>query len=155
MSSDPNNRLPLSPDDVRGALRALRDDAPSGEQEFGAELHRRLVAAGTPPDPSWFGRLRDAFAPIRPLLTGAVLGALVTATAFMLLGAARPARDPGTSVDREGAPAVQSVDRPVLRPTGTRSTRTLGDHHPTRDRLGDDIGAAERAERPRSRGERR
>jgi hypothetical protein len=159
MSSEPHDKpppsAPLAPDDVRGALRALREDVPRGEQEFGSELHRRLVAAGTPPShPSWLGWLRDAFAPIRPLLTGAVLGALVTATAFMLLGPGRPARDADTSVGREEPPAVPSVQRPLPRPAGGRPGRTFGDHHPVRDRLGDDIGA-QRAERSRGHRERR
>ena len=150
MSSD-SPKHPLSPEEVRAALRALGADAAPGEREFAAALHRRLVAAGTPPALTWLGRLRGALAGSRPVLTGAVLGALVTATAFLLIGANRGGRDTGATVDRE-TPAAP-VDRPVLRPSSpgapTKAVRTLGDHRLTRDRLGEDIGA-ERPERARA-----
>jgi hypothetical protein len=126
------------------------------DREFGAELHRRLAAAGEPPAFGWLARLREAVTRARPVLTGAVVGALVTATAFMLLGA-RPPRDAETTVDRSAsAPEVieaaptQVTGHPASRPPGGRAVRTMGDRHVTRDRLGDDIGA-ERPERSHSR----
>jgi hypothetical protein len=147
---------------VRGVLRELAHEA-GGDQaqtdtdarEFGAELHRRLAAAGEPPAFGWLARLREAVTRARPVLTGAVVGALVTATAFMLLGA-RPPRDAETTVDRSAsAPEVieatpAQVTGRTSRPPGGRAVRTMGDRHVTRDRMGDDIGA-ERPERSHGR----
>ena len=83
---------PLTPDAVRGALRELGHAELEDDREFGAELHRRLAAAGEPPAFGWFAWLWTGIQSARPMLTGAVLGALVTATAFLLLArAGRPA----------------------------------------------------------------
>jgi hypothetical protein len=148
---------PLSPDEVRGALRELVHQAQPDEREFGAELHRRLAAAGEPPTLGWFAWLRDGFASARPMLTGAVLGALVTATAFLLLGARGPARDTNETVDesverRASAPPPALIEeRPAPRPAMMGRGRTMGDRHVTRDRMTDDIGA-ERPERLHGRG---
>jgi len=148
---------PLSADEVRCALRALGQvqeqeprpgEAHADAREFGAELHRRLVAAGAPPVLTWLGaclgRLRDAFWANRPVLTGAVLGALVTATVFLLLGTNRGGRDAHTTVGTEPASAIEQGL--VVRPALAKSVHTLGDRHVARDRLGEDIGA-ERPER--------
>jgi hypothetical protein len=156
----PANKLPSSPDDVRGVLRELRDDPLANEREFTAQLHRRLVAAGAPPSASWLGRLADAARELwhdlrgdraqkRSLVTGALVGALVTAVVFSWLSASRPTRE----AVREAASDEQTVGvaeppRPVLRPD--RKSHTAGDRRLTRDRMGVDIGA-ERPERARPR----
>ncbi len=157
MSAQPPKH-PLSEDEVRRTLHGLGrvqgqgDDQADEARGFDAELHRRLVAAGAPPALTWLGRLREAFTTSRPVLTGAVLGALVTATVFLLLGSNRGGRDAHTTVGRE--PATGTIERPLLRPASTKSVHTLGDRRVTRDRLGEDIGA-ERPERPHPRAEKR
>jgi hypothetical protein len=154
---------PNSPDDVRGALADLRDDPLPDDREFGARLHRRLVAAGPPPGATWLGRLaegaRDLWQDLRgdrpqkrALLTGAVLGALVTSIAFTWFAGPRA---PTQEALREASPELQPVrvsepSPPVLRPASPeRKSHTLGDRRLTRDRMGTDIGA-ERPERPHS-----
>lgn len=170
MSSRPPKAsgAPLSPDEVRGALRELGRRAEAAEateldeREFGAELHRRLAAAGEPPAYGWLARLQESVARARPMLTGAVLGALVTATAFLLLGARGPARDTNEtveSIDRSASapPPALIEERPAPRSAPSMSPsmmgrgRTMGDRHVTRDRMTDDIGA-ERPERLHGRG---
>jgi hypothetical protein len=160
MSSRPPKApgAPLSPDEVRGALRELGHrplQTEADEREFGAELHRRLAAAGEPPTFGWFARLWEGVARARPMLTGALLGALVTATAFLLLGARGPARDVETTVDRSASapPPALIEERPTPRPSPSMMGRgrTMGDRHVTRDRMTDDIGA-ERPERLHGRG---
>jgi hypothetical protein len=154
MSSDTQKSLSLSlPEDVRDALAALGNETPPDEREFAARLHRRLAAAGAPPASGWLERLQTRGAEVwqeavqkRSLVTGAVLGALATATAFLLLSGGRPLRDgtPAASPDDETA----DVETPGSDPAERGSQRAVGDRHITRDRLGEDIGA-ERAERPR------
>jgi hypothetical protein len=154
MSSDSSKSPPL-PEELRAALEALGNETPPEEREFSARLHRRLVAAGAPPAPGWLERLgvseiwqelsRDARQK-RSLLTGAVLGALATATTFLVLSSGHPLRDasPTASPDDETA----DVDDPSLGPADRKAQRAVGDRRPMRDRLGEDIGA-ERPERPR------
>jgi hypothetical protein len=154
MSSDTLKSLPL-PEDVRDALEALGNEPPPDEREFAARLHRRLAAAGAPPTPGWLERLCAATADLwqevaqkRPLITGAVIGALTTATAFLLLSGGHPLRDgnPAVSPDDETA----DVDSPGPVPAERKpQQRAVGDRHLTRDRLGEDIGA-ERPERSRA-----
>jgi hypothetical protein len=75
-----------------------------------------------------------------------VLGALATATAFLVLSG-HPLREgsPAASPDDD----VADVDVPgTLDPAEHKTLRAVGDRRITRDRLGDDIGA-ERAERAR------
>jgi hypothetical protein len=157
MSSRPPKApgAPLSPEEVRGTLRELGAQPLEDEREFGAELHRRLAAAGEPPAFGWLAWLREAVVGARPMLTGAVLGALVTATAFLLLGGRGPTRDVETTVERSAsAPTPAPIEeRPTQRPMGGRG-RTYGDRHVTRDRMTDDIGA-ERPERLHGRYDRR
>ncbi|HEX4405076.1 MAG TPA: hypothetical protein VH560_09630 [Polyangia bacterium] len=160
MSADsptPSQRaLPVVVREALDAVRAGDGDAPVDEREFAAQLHRRLVAAGPPPS-TWLERLRE-FARAaghdspqqRSLLTGAILGALATATTFLLLsnshplhetGAARPGVETSSAqVKMKGEPSatVSGVDH--------KGHRAVGDRRPTRDRLGLDIGA-ERPER--------
>jgi hypothetical protein len=149
-----------SPDHVRGLLRELRAETPAGEREFAARLHRRLVAAGAPPTASWVGRLAEGAREVwqelvgdhpqrRSLLTGAVLGALVTAVVFTLLSGSRATSEalvepaPAQRSDAWGVPS----SRPVLRPSMTEhKSHTAGDRRLTRDRMGTDMGAG--AERP-------
>ena len=149
-------RTPLLPQELRDVLDGLGNEAPPDEREFAARLHRRLVAAGPPPSPTWLERLhaggaelwqelvRDA-RPKRSLLTGAMLGALATATAFLLLS--------GGHISRDNNPAgpddeTADVDSPSAGPA-RKAQRAVGDRRPTRDRLGEDIGA-ERPERARN-----
>jgi hypothetical protein len=150
MSSDTQKSLPL-PEDLRDALIALGSETPPDEREFSARLHRRLAAAGPPPVP---GTLERAWATAvdfchdllhrRSLLTGAVLGALATATLFMILTGGHPLRDatPTTGPEDETA----DVDAPGLDTSEHKALRAVGDRRITRDRLGEDIGA-ERPER--------
>jgi hypothetical protein len=154
MSSD-SSKSPAFSGDLRDVLDELGNETPADEREFSSRLHCRLVAAGPPPAPGWLERLgaggvelwqeigRDARQK-RSLLTGAVLGALAMATAFLLLSGGRPLRDgnPAVSPDDETA----DVDSPSLGPAERKAQRAVGDRRPTRDRLGDDIGA-ERPER--------
>jgi len=157
MSSDPNKSLHL-PEDLRNVLGTLGHETPPDEREFAARLHRRLVAAGPPRAPGWLERLGTSGAALwqdhgsdarqkRTLLTGAVMGALATATAFLVLAGGRPARDgnPATGPDDETA----DVDSPSVGPAERKAQRAVGDRRPTRDRLGQDIGA-ERPERVRA-----
>jgi hypothetical protein len=65
------------------ALKDLRVDPPGGH-EFGAALHRRLVAAGAPPAPSWTARLREALTR-RPALLWPSVGVLCGVLAFVTL----------------------------------------------------------------------
>jgi hypothetical protein len=166
MSTGPQRSAPSAPsvDAIRGALRGLRDEASPDEREFAARLHRNLVAAGAPPSTTWLGRLVDSGRDLwrelgrdrpqkRTLLTGAVLGALVTATALSVLTGARPGHDTVRGPMRAGGEVwgADEAGPPVLRPGAApehKTPRTAGDHRPTRDRMGADIGA-ERPERPR------
>jgi hypothetical protein len=162
MSTDPSKSPPLS-EDLRGALDALGREAPPDEREFSARLHRRLVAAGPPPALGWLERAAAAGVELlqelardarqkRSLLTGAVIGALATATTFLLLSGGRPLHDgtPAASPDDETADVdgPNGPNGPTLGPTDRKAQRAVGDRRLTRDRLGDDIGA-ERPERAR------
>ena len=128
-----------SHEEVRGALRALGAEAPPGEREFAARRHRRLAAAGPPPAVTWLDNLLDDARESwrdrqrRSLLTGALVGALVTATVFTLLAGARPrARGDGALVFSPGvAPAIRSLDRPSARPDH-KASHALGDHRSLR-----------------------
>jgi hypothetical protein len=151
MTSDTLKSLSL-PEEVRDVLDELGKEAPPDEREFSARLHRRLAAAGPPPPPGWLERLSAGSAAIwqdapqrRSLVTGAVLGALATATAFLVLSG-HPFRDsnPAASPDDETA----DVDNPALDSGEHKTLRAVGDRRITRDRLGEDIGA-ERPERSR------
>jgi hypothetical protein len=153
MRAAQTSRSSRSPEEVRGALRALREETPPGEREFTARLHRRLAAAGPPPAETWFARLvasllRDPWRDMqrRALLTGALVGALVTATLFTLVAGARsaPPPDAGATSSRL-APTMRYFDRPNLH-ADRKSPRTLGDRRSLRDRLGADF-AADRPER--------
>ncbi len=153
MSSDTQKSLPL-PEDVRDALAALGSEAPPDEREFSARLHRRLAEAGAPPAPGWLERAQGIGADLwqealqkRSLVTGAVLGALATATAFLLLSGGHPLHDGGPTVSPDDETA--DVDGPGITPSDRKQQRAVGDRHLTRDRLGEDIGA-ERPERPRA-----
>jgi hypothetical protein len=156
MSSDSSKTPPL-PEELRDVLATLGNETPPDEREFAARLHRRLVAAGAPPSPTWLERLNASGAELwqefardarqkRSLLTGAMLGALATATAFLLLSGGHPLRDanPASGPDDETA----DVDSPSTGPAERKAQRAVGDRRPTRDRLGEDIGA-ERPERSR------
>ena len=77
--------------DLANRLRALRVDAP--DAGFNAALHRKLVAAGPPPEPSWWRRLAGQLeqlvqAPGRALLFPA-LGVAVAVVVFLGLGQQR------------------------------------------------------------------
>jgi hypothetical protein len=152
MSSE-GRKTPDSPDDVRGILRELGAETPPDEREFAAKLHRRLVAAGAPPAAPWLGRLGEGARELwrelagdrpqrRSLLTGAVLGALVTALAFTLLSGSRDT--PEAAVEPAPAPQVEAwgvvpAPRTPPRPgAGEHKSHTAGDRRPTRDRLGSD-----------------
>jgi hypothetical protein len=78
-------------------------------------------------------------------VTGAVLGALATATAFLVLSG-HPLRDGNPAASPEDD--IADVDTPGLDASGPKTVRAVGDRRIMRDRLGDDIGA-ERAERAR------
>jgi hypothetical protein len=145
-----------SPEEVRGALRALAEETPPGEREFTARLHRRLAAAGPPPAETWLARLvasfRDPWRDVqrRALLTGALVGALVTATLFTLVAGAGSGPQPHTGVTSSRlAPTMRYFDRPNLH-ADRKSPRTLGDRRSARDRLGADF-AADRPERAHAR----
>jgi hypothetical protein len=143
---------------VREALEALNEidgGTLPNEREFSAQLHRRLVAAGPPPA-TWLEHLRDFARALghdspqqRSLLTGAILGALATATTFLLLSNSHPLHETGSA-----RPAVETSALGVEDPNGPsgasagehKGQRAVGDHRSTRDRLGLDIGA-ERPER--------
>jgi hypothetical protein len=167
MSAPPFKSVP-SLEDVRDVLEALGSEAPPDEREFAARLHRRLVASGAPPPPSWLDgllegcregwlgwldRLHATGADLwhdtsqkRSLLTGAVLGALAMATAFMLLSSGRPVRDGNAAASPNNGDDTADVDSAGAGPAERKSQRAVGDRRPTRDRLGEDIGA-ERPER--------
>jgi hypothetical protein len=167
MSAPPLKSLP-SLEDVRDVLEALGSEAPPDEREFAARLHRRLVASGAPPPPSWLegwlegwreawlgwlDRLAATGADLwhdtsqkRSLLTGAVLGALVMATVFMLLSGGRPLREANPAASANNSDDTADVDGRGAGPAERKSQRAVGDRRPTRDRLGEDIGA-ERPER--------
>jgi hypothetical protein len=159
-STSPSPSPSGAPADLRGALRALGEEAPPGEREFAARLHRRLAEAGAPPERTWLDGVLSPFgeglrAPWhemqrRTLLTGALLGALVTAAAFLLVASARPpSRDDSRVVSvHASAPVMRYLDRPNLR-AERKSPHTLGDRRSARDRLGADF-AADRPERPRA-----
>jgi len=168
MSSDSNKTPPL-PEDLRVLFDALGREAPPDEREFAARLHRRLVAAGPPPVPGWLERLGASVGELaqeigrdlrqkRSILTGAVIGALATATAFLLLSGGHPLRDttPAANPLNETAETAEPGDVDTTNgsnrgPSERAAQRAVGDRHLTRDRLGDDIGA-ERPERSRARG---
>jgi hypothetical protein len=146
MSSDSNR--PQLPEDLRDLLREMGQETPPGEREFAARLHRSLAAAGQPPTSGWLERLGGGLGEQkRSLLTGAVLGALATATAFLLLSNGRPLRDGNPAASPEDEMA--DVDTPSLGPGDRKAQRAVGDRRITRDRLGEDIGA-ERPERARA-----
>ncbi len=143
---------------VREALETLEGDTPPNEREFSAQLHRRLVAAGPPPS-TWLERLRDFARAVghdspqqRSLLTGAILGALATATTFLLLSNSHPLH--GTGAARSGVETTSRAQIQMQMDDSSAATagvehkgqRAVGDRRPTRDRLGLDIGA-ERPER--------
>jgi hypothetical protein len=151
MSSDTQKCLPLP---VRDTLTDLGKDAPPDAHEFSARLHRRLVSAGAPPVPGWLDRARELWRTLghdtpqkRSLLTGAILGALATATTFLLLSGGHPLRGAGPA--RPGDETSSLDGAPSALPGGVdrHGQHAVGDHRPTRDRLGEDIGA-ERPERP-------
>jgi hypothetical protein len=161
MSADspnsPGSQRSLLTDEVRKALADARSEELPDEREFAARLHRRLAEAGPPPTPGWLERLLAAVsdlwqgaAPKRSLVTGALLGALATAAAFLLLQG-RPWRDgpPATTPDDETA----DVEGAVVTPVGRKTQRAVGDRRLTRDRLEQDIGA-ERPERAHDRADR-
>jgi hypothetical protein len=158
MSSDspksPNSQRSLLTDEVREALAAARSEELPDEREFAARLHRRLAAAGPPPAPGWLERLSasvvdlwQGVAPKRSLVTGALLGALATAAAFLILQG-RPWRDgpPAAAPDDETADVGSAIEGSVVAPVGRKAQRAVGDRRLTRDRLEQDIGA-ERPER--------
>jgi hypothetical protein len=151
MTFDTQRSLQL-PKEVRDALDDLRQETPPDEREFSARLHRRLVAAGPPPAPNWFERLQGWASDLwqdtsqkRTLVTGAVLGALATATAFLLLSTGHPLHDGGPAVSPDDDTA--EADTPGLDRSEHKALRAVGDRRITRDRLGEDFGA-ERPERP-------
>jgi hypothetical protein len=141
---------------VREALEALKEidgETLPNEREFSAQLHRRLVAAGPPPS-TWLEHLRDFTRALghdspqqRSLLTGAILGALATATTFLLLSNGHPLHETGSA-----RAAVETSTLGVDGPNGPsagvehKGQHAVGDHRSTRDRLGLDVGA-ERPER--------
>ena len=92
------------------ALKDLRVDPPGGH-EFGAALHRRLVAAGAPPAPSWTARLREALTR-RPALLWPSVGVLCGVLAFVVMGRVRSER-PG--LDRASAPIATGEVAPTYR----------------------------------------
>ncbi|HYV46787.1 MAG TPA: hypothetical protein VFA20_18110 [Myxococcaceae bacterium] len=80
---------PISPEPgVEARLRALRVDPP--EDGFSAELHRKLVAAGSPRPVGIWGRVRQGMERWRPVLWPAV-GVAVGVVVFLVLGVMRPA----------------------------------------------------------------
>ena len=166
MSADsptPSQRaLPVVVREALEALRSIEGDTPPNEREFSAQLHRRLVAAGPPPS-TWLEHLRDFARAVghdspqqRSLLTGAILGALATATTFLLLSNSHPLHETGAARSRvettssaQGQMQMQlQMDDPSAAAAGGehKGQRAVGDRRPTRDRLGLDIGA-ERPER--------
>src|SRR4051812_45657651 len=70
--------------EVESRLRALRVDSP--DAGFSAELHRRLAAAGPPPSPGIWGKVRVGMERWRPLLWPAA-GVAAGVAAFLVLGA--------------------------------------------------------------------
>jgi hypothetical protein len=149
---------------VREALEALKEidgDTLPDEREFSARLHRRLVAAGPPPS-TLVERLRDFARAVghdspqqRSLVTGAILGALATATTFLLLSNSHPLHETGSArpgLDTSNAQGQVQGDDPSATSAGLerkgQAQRAVGDRRPSRDRLGLDIGA-ERPERSR------
>jgi hypothetical protein len=166
MSADsptPSQRaLPVVVREALEALRSIEGDTPPNEREFSAQLHRRLVAAGPPPS-TWLERLRDFARAVghdspqqRSLVTGAILGALATATTFLLLSNSHPLHETGSArpgVETTSSAQVQ-MQKQMDDPSGPaggvdhKGQRAVGDRRPTRDRLGLDIGA-ERPERAR------
>jgi hypothetical protein len=147
---------------VREALEALKEidgDTPPDERAFSAQLHRRLVAAGPPPS-TWLERLRDFARAVghdspqqRSLVTGAILGALATATTFLLLSNSHPLHETGSARPGVDTSSAQGPgDDPSAPSAGAerkgQAQRAVGDRRPSRDRLGLDIGA-ERPERMR------
>jgi hypothetical protein len=162
MSTDSSKSPPLS-EDLRGALDEIGRETPPDEREFAARLHRRLVAAGPPPAPGWLERAAVAGVELlqelardarqkRSLLTGAVIGALATATTFLLLSGGHPLHDgtPGANPREDDETAdVDGPSGPTLGPADRTAQHAVGDRRLTRDRLGDDIGA-ERPERARA-----
>ena len=159
MKFDTQRSLQL-PQEVRDVLDELRHEAPPDEREFSARLHRNLAAAGAPPAPGWFERMRGWASDLwqdasqkRTLATGAVLGALATATAFLMLSGGHPFSAAGPTVSPDDDTA--EVDAPRIDRSEHKALRAVGDRRITRDRLGDDLGS-DRPERshfanPRSR----
>jgi hypothetical protein len=160
MSADsptPSQRaLPVVVREALEALHSIDGDAPPNEREFAAQLHRRLVAAGPPPS-TWLERLCEFARAVghdspqqRSLLTGAILGALATATTFLLLSNSHPLHETGSArpgVETSSAQVQGRGDDPsTAAGVEHKGQRAVGDRRPTRDRLGLDIGA-ERPER--------
>jgi hypothetical protein len=152
MKWDTQRSLQL-PQEVRDVLDELSHEAPPDEREFSARLHRNLAAAGAPPAPGWLERLQGWASDLwqdasqkRTLATGAVIGALATATAFLLLSGGHPFHDGGPTVSPDDDTA--EVDAPGLDRSEHKALRAVGDRRITRDRLGDDLGA-DRPERAR------
>ena len=99
--------------ELASRLRALRVDAPDGG--FGAALHRKLVQAGPPAEPTWWRRMLGQLGQLVPpagalhpgrALLGPALGAAVAAAAFVVLG---PQRQPLPASPSAGALVVAQV----------------------------------------------
>jgi len=78
--------VPSDPDDLRDRLRALRAEPVDGpaNAEFAASLHRKLVAAGAPDEPSFWRRLWPAAGSRAPLLWSGFAGAAVCALLILI-----------------------------------------------------------------------
>jgi hypothetical protein len=160
--TDDSPKPPASPEGVRHALRVLQADILPAEREFAARLHRRLVAAGPPPAAAWFARVRELWQETwggRPVLMGAMLGSLVTGAVFTLLTGTQAGREVHPTATRTRAEERVRQAAPPVAPTipDHKAPRTVGDRRLVRDRPAEEVGAerAERAERPRTRFERR
>jgi hypothetical protein len=98
---------------LRDQLRSLRIDPPDGG--FSEALHRRLAAAGAPPDPSFWRRLLDSRSAATRLFWPAV-GLAVGLACFFLLSSWRPGPSQLAVADSQaGATAVPSTKVAVIR----------------------------------------